>query len=107
MYKFEDLKRKVEEGADPVIALHLEDDSYLYCGIKAIFQMEDRDYIAFYPVTEGDPEVFFARVCRTEEDDAIFEDIEDDMEYFKVTATYAMLFDQQTEEEEHNNQNDN
>ena len=95
MSKFEELKRQVENGEDPAIALKLEDDSWLYCGIKAIFQMDGKDYIAFFPLQEGYPDVIFFYINRTEEDDVIFEDIEDCREYFKVTATYELLFEQE------------
>ena len=95
MSKFEELKRQVENGEDPAIALKLEDDSCLYCGIKAIFQMDGNDYIAFFPLQEGSPEIIFFRIKRTEEDDVIFEDIETHKEYFKVAATYELLFEQE------------
>ena len=55
MSKFEELKRQVENGEDPAIALKLEDDSWLYCGIKAIFQMDGKDYIAFFPSRKAIP----------------------------------------------------
>ena len=55
MSKFEELKRQVENGEDPAIALKLEDDSWLYCGIKAIFQMDGKDYIAFSPSRKAIP----------------------------------------------------
>ena len=50
MSKFEELKKKVAEGEDPVIALSLEDGSNLYCGVKAIFVMDEKDYIALDPL---------------------------------------------------------
>ena len=99
MSKFEDLKKSVDEGKDPVIALQLEDESYLYCGVKALFVMDDKDYIAFHPLHDDYPETVFFRVKRTEEDDAIFEDIEDDAEYFKVVKTYEHPIEQQNKDE--------
>lgn len=98
MIKFEDLKKSLEEGKDPVIALKLEDESYLYCGVKALFVMDDKDYIAFMPVSEGYSEEIFFYVKKTEDDDVVFEDIEDNAEYFKVAATYKILFKQPKED---------
>ena len=100
MSKFEDLKKSVDEGKDPVIALKLEDESYLYCGVKALFVMDDKDYIAFMPVSEDYSEEIFFHVKRTEEDDVVFEDIEDNAEYFQVAATYKNLFNKQKEDKE-------
>lgn len=100
MSKFEDLKKSVNEGKDPVIALKLQDESYLYCGVKALFVMDDKDYIAFMPVSEGYSEEIFFYVKKTEDDDVVFEDIEDDEEYIKVAVTYKNLFNQQKKDKE-------
>ena len=98
MSKFEDFKKSVGEGKDPVIALNLEDGSNLYCGVKSIFVMDEKDYIAFHPLHGDYPEVIFFLIRRTEEDDFTFEDIEDDGEYFKVVKTYERLFEQQNKD---------
>ena len=100
MSKFEDFKKSVEEGKDPAIALNLEDGSNLYCGVKAIFVMDAKDYIAFHPIRGDYPEVIFFLIRRTEEDDFTFEDIEDDGEYFKVVKTYELLFEQQKKDQD-------
>ena len=100
MSKFEDFKKSVEEGKDPAIALNLEDGSNLYCGVKAIFVMDEKDYIAFHPLHGDYPEVIFFLIRRTEKDDFTFEDIEDDREYFKVVKTYELLFEQQNEDQD-------
>ena len=100
MSKFEDFKKSVEEGKDPAIALNLEDGSYLYCGVKAIFVMDEKDYIAFDPIHGDYPEVIFFLIRITEEDDFTFENIEDDGEYFKVVKTYELLFEQQKKDQD-------
>lgn len=100
MSKFEDFKKSVEKGKDPAIALNLEDGSNLYCGVKAIFVMDEKDYIAFHPLHGDYPEVVFFLIKRTEEDDFAFEDIEDDREYFKVVKTYEHLFEQQKKDQD-------
>ena len=99
MSKFEELKKKVAEGEDPVIALSLEDDSYLYCGIKKLFVVDGKDYVAFHPLQGDYPEVVYFRIKRTEEDDFTFEDIEDDAEYIKVVKTYEHPIEQQNKDE--------
>ena len=95
MSKFEDFKKSVDEGKDPVIALNLEDGSNLYCGVKAIFVMDKKDYIAFHPLHGDYPDVVFFRINRSdEEDDVVFEDIEDDAEYFEVVNTFDKLMNE-------------
>ena len=81
MSKFKDLKKSVDEGKDPVIALKMEDDSYRYCGIKALFEMDGKDYVAFLPLLEDNPEIFFLYVKRDDEDDVSFDNIENMLEY--------------------------
>lgn len=90
MSKFEDIKKSVDEGKDPVIVLTLEDGSYQYCGIKALFVKDGKDYVAFLPI-EDDPEIFFLHVKRDDEDNASFEDIDNMLEYLKVAQTYDLL----------------
>ena len=91
MSKLEDLKKSVDEGQGPVIALKLEDDAYQYCGIKAFFPMDGKDYAALYPLLEDDPAVFFLAVQTDEADNASFEDIETMLEYLKVAQAYDRL----------------
>lgn len=50
------------------------------------------------PVSEGYSEEIFFYVKKTEDDDVVFEDIEDNAEYFKVAATYKILFKQPKED---------
>lgn len=98
MGKFEDLKKRFDQGEDPVIAIALEDDTCQYCGIKAFFVMDDKDYVALLPLLEDDPEIFFLHVKRDDEDNASFEDIENMREYLKVAKTYDLLTgDEQSE----------
>ncbi len=99
MSKFEDLKKSLEVGGGPVIALKMNDDSYLYCGVEALFEMDEKDYIAFLPLEGDNPEIFFLHVKRDDEDEVDFEDIEDDEEYFKVVKTYEKPIEQQKEDD--------
>ena len=98
MSKFEDLKKSVDEGKDPVIALKMEDGSYRYCGINALFKADDKDCVAFLPLEEDDPEVFFLYVKRDDEDDVSFDNIENMLEYLKVAQTYDLLTGDQASE---------
>lgn len=41
MRKFEDLKKSVDEGKNPVIALKLEDESYLSCYVCNMHSTDD------------------------------------------------------------------
>ena len=98
MSKFVDLKKSVDEGKDPVIALKMEDDSYRYCGIKALFEMDGKDYVAFLPLLEDNPEIFFLYVKRDDEDDVSFDNIENMLEYLKVAQTYDLMTGDQESE---------
>jgi hypothetical protein len=99
MSKFEDLKKNVDEGKNPVIALKIEDGSYLYCGVKALFKMDEKDYVAFLPLEGDNPEIFFLHVKRDDEDEVDFEDIDDGDEYSKVVETYENPIKQQNKDE--------
>jgi hypothetical protein len=91
---FENLKKSIDEGKDPVIALKLEDDSYLYCGIKTLLVMDEKEYVAFHPLHGDYPDVVFFRINRSDEDDVVFDDIEDDAEYFEVVNTFDKLMNE-------------
>ena len=91
---FENLKKSIDEGKDPVIALKLEDDSYLYCGIKTLLVMDEKEYVAFHPLHGDYPDAVFFRINRSDEDDVVFDDIEDDAEYFEVVNTFDKLMNE-------------
>lgn len=70
------------------------DEPYLYCGVKALFVMDDKDCIAFMPVSEGYSEEIFFCVNKTEDGDVVFEDIDDDEEYDIVANAYELVDDE-------------
>jgi len=94
MSKFEDLKKRIEDGEENTITLALDDDSELECGVSAVFQVLDRDYIALYPLDEGDGEVFLYRMSYTGDDELNLENIVDDLEFELVEEAFEKFIDE-------------
>ena len=95
MSKFEELKRQVENGEDPAIALKLEDDSELECAVVAIFPVQDKDYIALLPLGVEDAQVYLYRFKHNDDEDLELENIEDDAEFEAVANAYDALADEE------------
>jgi hypothetical protein len=72
----------------------LDNDTELDCGVIAIFQVQDKDYIALYPLNESDEKVFLYRLNHTEDNDLNLENIDDEEEYDIVANTYELVDDE-------------
>ncbi len=83
----------LQEEGDMNVTLTLEDDTELYCDVVAIFQVQDKDYVALLPQQEK-PEVFLYRLNHTDNYDAELENIEDDQEFELVANAYDALTDE-------------
>ena len=59
MSQFEDIKRKVEVGEIATITLFLDNGTEMDCDISAIFQVEDKGYIALTPIYDYETEEVF------------------------------------------------
>lgn len=94
MSTFEDLKKSIEDGVENTITLALDDDTELECGISAVFQVLGRDYIALYPLNEGDGEVFLYRMSCTGDDKLNLENIVDDLEFELVEESFEKFIDE-------------
>ena len=75
------------------VTLTLEDDSELLCGVVAIFQVEDKDYIAMEPMGQESDEVFLYRLKHNDIEDIVLENIEDDEEFESVSNAFNELPD--------------
>ena len=97
MDKHTDLRYGIYDEEDCItITLTLEDDTELECSVVAFFSVKDKDYIALVPLNEPDPEELFYRAKRTN-NDLVFEDIEDDMEFITVSETFDELIEEESE----------
>ena len=103
MSEVDNLKKKVEEGEVATITLLLDNDTEMECDISAIFQVEDKDYIALIPIYDYEAEeVFLYRLKNTLDSGLEFENIVDDNEFELV----AQAFDALTDERGKGNNND-
>lgn len=97
---------QIDDDAEMTITLELEDDTELECAVLAIFPMNDQQYIALTPSTEGEDlelseesEVFFYRFTEYENQEIELENIEDEDEYEAVADAFDELLDEQEFEE--------
>ena len=103
MSELDNLKKKVEEGEVATITLFLDDNTEMDCDISAIFQVEDKDYIALSPIYDYETEeVFLYRLKNTLDSGLKFENIVDDNEFELVAEAFDVL----TEERGKGNNND-
>lgn len=93
---------QIDDDAEMSITLELEDDTELECAVLAIFPVNDQQYIALTPATEGEElelseesEVFFYRFTEYEDQEIELENIEDEEEYEIVTDAFDELLDEQ------------
>ena len=103
MRKIEDFKKSVEDGEVATLTLFLDDNTEMDCDISAIFQVEDKDYIALTPIYDYETEeVFLYRLKNTLDSGLEFENIVDDNEFELV----AEAFDERPDECGKGNNND-
>jgi uncharacterized protein YrzB (UPF0473 family) len=81
-----------KEG-DMTVTLTLEDDAELDCDVVAIFQVQDKDYIALEPMGKETDEVFLYRLKHNDIEDLVLENIEDDKEFELVSNAFDELLD--------------
>lgn len=92
MSEVDNLKKKVEEGEVATITLFLDNDTEMECDISAIFQVEDKDYIALTPIYDYETEeVFLYRLSHIGDNDLNLENIENDDEFELVCNAYDDL----------------
>ena len=83
----------LQDMNEMTVTLTLEDDSELLCGVVAIFQVEDKDYIALEPMGQETDEVFLYRLKHNDIEDLVLENIEDDEEFESASNAFDELLD--------------
>ena len=94
LYKAMNFEYGFQKEGDMTVTLTLEDDAELDCDVVAIFQVQDKDYIALLPRKEN-PEVFLYRLNHTDNYDVELENIEDDEEFGLVVTAFDALTDEE------------
>ena len=84
----------LQENETMTVTLTLEEDTELDCDVVAIFQVQDKDYVALLPRQE-EPEVFLYRLGHTDSYDAELENIEDERELELVASAFDALTDEE------------
>lgn len=85
------LNEEQQEEELDIITLTLEDDSELDCEVIALFNLEDREYIALLPVEtedEDEREVLLYRFNEINEEEFEVKMIESEEEFEKVAEKY-------------------
>ena len=90
----------LQDMNEMTVTLTLEDDSELVCGVVAIFQVEDKDYIAMEPMGQEKDEVFLYRLKHKDIEDLVLENIEDDKEFELASNAFNELLDDEWWDEE-------
>ena len=90
----------LQDMNEMTVTLTLEDDSELLCGVVAIFQVEDKDYIALEPMGQEKDEVFLYRLKHNDIEDLVLENIEDDEEFESASNAFDELLDDEWLDEE-------
>lgn len=85
---------------EPTIVLTLEDDSELECACLTVFDVNDKEYIALFPLTDNeDGDILLYRYHENSDDDWDVEYIEDDEEYEIVCDFFDQMLDDAEYEE--------
>ena len=95
MSELDNFRKKVEEGEFATITLFLDDNNEMDYDISAIFQVEDKVYIALTPIYDYETEeVFLYRLSNIGDDDLNLENIVDDEEFELVRNAFDELSDE-------------
>ncbi|MGL5256022.1 MAG: DUF1292 domain-containing protein [Proteocatella sp.] len=85
-----EFKNDFEDEEPIVLNLVLEDGEEVACEVIGIFEVEGNEYIALVP--ENDDRVLIYRYAELENDEIDLQNIEDDVEFEKVTAEFWEIF---------------
>ena len=82
-------------GNHNTITLTLDDDTEIECAILTVFPVDKQEYIALLPLDENgqnqNGEVYLYKFSRTENDDPILANIENDDEYAKAAEAFDII----------------
>ena len=95
-----DIRKLLVKEDEPTVILTLEDGTELECAVLTIFEVEEKEYMALFPLDgEDDADIFLHGYKEIGEDDLELIYIEDDEEYEKVSDVFDMLLDEAEYEE--------
>lgn len=95
-----DMRKLLVKEDEPTVIITLENDEELECAVLTIFEVEEKEYIALFPLDgEDDSDILLYGFKEKGEDDLDLIYIEDDEEYEKVCDAFDMLLDEAEYEE--------
>ena len=95
-----DIRKLLVKEDEPTVILTLEDGTELECAVLTIFEVEEKEYMALFPLDgKDDADIFLYGYKEIGEDDLELIYIEDDEEYEKVSDVFDMLLDEVEYEE--------
>lgn len=95
-----DIRKLLVKEDEPTVILTLEDESELECAVLTIFEVEEKEYMALFPLDgDDDADILLYGYKEVGEDDLELIYIEDDEEYEKVSDVFDMLLDEAEYEE--------
>ena len=81
-------------GEEDILTLVMDDDTELHCYIIAIFDVNDREYIALDPIDSDEyDKALVYRYSESEDGEMILDNIEDDDEYEAVADVFDEFMD--------------
>ena len=90
-----DIRKLLVKEDEPTVILTLEDGSELECAVLTIFEVEEKEYMALFPLDGADDaDILLYGYKEVGEDDLELIYIEDDEEYEKVSDVFDMLLDE-------------
>lgn len=97
---FVDIRDLLVKEDEPTVILDLEDGRELECAVLTIFEVEEKEYMALFPLDgEDDSDILLYGYKEVGEDDLELIYIADDEEYEKVSDAFDMLLDEAEYEE--------
>lgn len=95
-----DIRELLVKDDEPTVILSLEDGTDLECAVLTIFEVEEKEYMALFPLDgDDDADILLYGYKEVGEDDLELIYIEDDEEYEKVSDVFDMLLDEAEYEE--------
>lgn len=95
-----DMRKLLVKEDEPTVILNLEDGRELECAVLTIFEVEEKEYMALFPLDgEDDADILLYGYKEAGEDGLELIYIEDDEEYERVSDVFDMLLDEAEYEE--------
>lgn len=90
-----DIRNLLVKEDEPTVILSLEDGRELECAVLTIFEVEEKEYMALFPLDgEDDADILLYGYKEVGEEGLELIYIEDDEEYERVSDVFDMLLDE-------------